>query len=120
MADPRPKHYHYGPSLVNQPTPEFRGAAASLYGDRGPQRASPDYGARRRRGEPPQSIEDHIQDAIGHVAGLKPGQKLALRNELVRMVQNIGFIKLVHEQTHGPYSEAAAHGTDSQGNTYSF
>jgi hypothetical protein len=112
MADPRPQHYTMGPSFLNQEMPPFRGAANSLYGSRGPQRASPDYGTRGRRGEPPQSIEDHIQDAIGHVAGLKPGQKLALRNELVRMVQNIGFIKLVHEQTHGPYSEATVRGDD--------
>src|SRR6516165_7101255 len=31
MADPRPQHRTMGPSLMNQPTPEFRGAANAMY-----------------------------------------------------------------------------------------
>jgi hypothetical protein len=113
MTDVRAKHITR-PSLLNQLDTAFRGAANSIYGERGPQRAFPDYGGRRATGAPPESIEEHIVDAIGHVAGLKPGQRVALRNELVKMCQNISFIKLIDEQVHGPHLEAA--GMDAQGN----
>jgi hypothetical protein len=97
------------PSILNQPTPEFQGAANAIYGDRGPQRAAPDYRSRARPSHQhePQSIADHVDEAISRVAGLGPKQKLALHNELVRLTQNIGFIRMIAQQTHGPYSEAA-------------
>jgi hypothetical protein len=53
------------------------------------------------------SIEHHVQDAIARVADLNPKQRLALRNELMRMTRDIGFVRLIAQQTHGPYSEAA-------------
>jgi hypothetical protein len=92
---------------MNIPTPEYRGAAHSLYGDRGPQRAAPDYGARKPLSTEPESIEHHVQDAIARVAGLSPRQRLALRNELMRMTRDISFVRLIAQQTRGPYSEAA-------------
>jgi hypothetical protein len=74
----------------------------------------------RRLSGPPESIADHIDEAIKRVQRLKPGQRLALHNELVKMTRDISFIPMIHEQTHGPYSEAAAHGGfDSQGNPVS-
>jgi hypothetical protein len=57
-----------------------------------------------------------VQDAIARVKGLSPKQRLALRNTILAMTRDIGFIKLIHEQTHGPHSAAAV--TDSQGNVY--
>jgi hypothetical protein len=48
--------YPPGPSLMNQPTPPFQGAGHSLYGDRGPQRAAPDYGARKPLSTPPNRL----------------------------------------------------------------
>ena len=79
-----------------------------MYGPRGPQRASPDYAARKPLSTEPESIEHHVQDAIARVAGLSPRQRLALRNELMRMTRDIGFIKCIHEQSLGPHSDAAA------------
>jgi hypothetical protein len=64
---------------------------------------------------PPESIEHHVQDAIARVAGLSPRQRLALRNELMRMVRDIGFLKLIHESARGPWTAATL---DSQGNAY--
>jgi hypothetical protein len=48
-----------------------------------------------------------VQDAIARVQGLRPRQRLALRNELMRMTRDISFVRLIAQQTHGPYSEAA-------------
>jgi hypothetical protein len=107
MPDVRPQHMKV--SLLNTPTPPYNGPGASLYGSRGPQRASPDYAQKRKPlSDPPQSIEHHIDDAIARVADLSTKQKNALRNVLAAMCRDISFIRCVHEQTHGPHSDAAA------------
>jgi len=103
MPDQRPAHMRV--SLLNTPTPEFRGPAHSLYGDRGPVQAS--NTGRRPLSAAPESIEHHVQDAIARVANLNPRQRLALRNELMRMTRDLGFVRLIAAQTRGPYSEAA-------------
>jgi hypothetical protein len=112
MPDARKAHYTYppGPSLLNQKAAPYNGPAHSLYGPRGPQRAAPDYGARKPLSTEPESIEHHVQDAIARVAGLSPRQRLALRNELMRMTRDISFIRCIHEQAHGqgPHSDQAA------------
>jgi hypothetical protein len=92
-------------SLLNQPTAPFHGPAASLYGDRGPTRSYGNLG--RKREGPPQSLADHIDDALKHVAGLTPRQRLAVHNEMVKLCRDISFIRMIAEQTRGPYSEAA-------------
>ena len=107
MPDQRPQHRTI-PSLLNIPTEPYLGPGRSLYGSRGPQRASPDYGARKPLSTEPESIEHHVQDAIARVQGLSPRQRLALSNELMRMTRDIGFIKCIHEQSLGPHSDAAA------------
>ena len=101
MADPRPSHTHQ-PSLLNQPTPPFPGAANAMYpnhryGNRGPERAMGNRGTKREG--PPQSIADHINDAIRRVAGLTPRQRLAVHNEMVRLCRDISFMKMVADQT---------------------
>jgi hypothetical protein len=63
----------------SEPSEPYRGPGASLYGDRGPKRSYGNLG--RRREGPPMSIADHIDDAIKHVAGLTPRQRLAVHNE---------------------------------------
>jgi hypothetical protein len=63
------------PSLVNTPTEPFHGAGNSLYGPRGPQRAAPDYGARKPLSDPPQSLAEHIEDAVARVPGLTAEQR---------------------------------------------
>jgi hypothetical protein len=105
MPDTRTRLRHEGPSLMNQPTPEFRGPGASLYGDRGPKRSYGNLG--RRREGPPQSIADHVDDALKHIAGLTPKQRLAVHNEICRMLRDIEVIRLVAHSVRGPYSEAA-------------
>src|SRR6516164_8894938 len=80
MPDTRTRPRHEGPSLMNQPTPPYHGPAASLYGERGPTRSYGNLG--RRREGPPQSLADHIDDAIKHIAGLTPKQRLAVHNAM--------------------------------------
>jgi hypothetical protein len=53
------------------------------------------------------SLEHHVQDAIAKIPDLSPRQKLALRNTIMAMTRDISFIRLIHEQTRGPWSEAA-------------
>jgi hypothetical protein len=61
---------------------------------------------------PPESLEEHVADAIARVPDLSPRQRLALRNVMMSMTRDIGFIRLIDEQTHGPWSEAAVRGDD--------
>jgi len=100
MPDARPTHTTV--SLLNTPTPPFTGAANSLYGPRGPQRA---HNTGRHE---PQSLADHVDLALDRVKGLGPKQKLALHNELLRMLRDIEVIKLIHDSTRGPHSDSAA------------
>src|SRR6516164_7569750 len=108
MADPRPQHRTMGPSLLNIPVEPFRGAGHAMYGPRGPQRASPDYAARKPLSTPPESLEHYIADSIARVAGLSGPQRRALQGELMRTVREVGFIRAVHEQSLGPHSDQAA------------
>jgi hypothetical protein len=112
MPDARKAHYTYppGPSLLNQKAAPYNGPAHSLYGPRGPQRAAPDYGARKPLTTPPESLEHYIADSIARVAGLSGPQRRALQAELMRTCRDVGFIRCIHEQAghQGPHSEAAA------------
>ena len=103
MPDPRPAHMTV--SLLNQPTAPFRGPAASLYGERGPKRSYGNLG--RRREGPPMSIADHVDDALRHVAGLTPRQRLAVHNEMTKLCPDISFIRMIAESARGPWSEQA-------------
>jgi hypothetical protein len=94
---------------MNQPTPPFNGAANSLYGDRGPQRS---HNTGRQE---PQSLADHVDLALDRVKGLGPKQRLALHNEICRMLRDIQVIHLVAHSARGP---EALHAIDSQGNAY--
>ena len=105
MPDTRTRPRHEGPSLMNQPTPPYHGPAASLYGERGPTRSYGNLG--RRREGPPMSLADHIDDALKHVAGLTPRQRLAVHNKMTELCRDISFIRMIAEQARGPYSEAA-------------
>jgi hypothetical protein len=69
---------------------------------------------------PPESVADHIDQALDRVKGLGPKAQLALHNELTRMVRDISFLKMAMESAHahGPWSQQAVT-TDSQGNVYS-
>jgi hypothetical protein len=95
-------------SLLNMPTPEYRGPARSLYGERGPARSELDY--RRNAGKahdgPPQSLADHVDQCLDRVKGLGPKQRLALHNEVLRLLRDVEVIKLIHAQT-GPWGQAA-------------
>src|SRR6516164_11842241 len=106
MPDQRPAHHTMGPSLLNQPTTPYLGPGASLYGERGPTRSYGNLG--RRREGPPQSLADHVDDALKHVAGLTPKLRLAVHNEICRMLRDIEVIRLVHASTKGPYGDQAA------------
>jgi hypothetical protein len=116
MPDSRPQHFHYPPSLMNQKTPPFNGAAHALYGERGPERPMRSYN--RKLSGPPESIADHIDQALDRVKGLGPKARLAVHNEMVRLSQNIGYIRMVASQAQhlGPHSAAAATHMDAQGN----
>jgi hypothetical protein len=94
-----------GPSLLNQPTTPYLGPGASLYGERGPTRSYGNLG--RKREGPPQSIADHIDDALKHVAGLTPKQRLAVHNEMVKLCRDISFIRMIADSARGPWSDQA-------------
>jgi hypothetical protein len=117
MPDPRPQHFHYPKTLLNQPTPPYEGPGKALYGY-GPRGPTRDHN--RPLSEPPESIADHIDQAIRKVPGLNPRQRLALHNTLTAMSRDISYIRMVASQAHhmGPHSEAATH-IDSQGNPVS-
>jgi hypothetical protein len=87
-----------GPSVLNQPTPSFNGAGASLYGSRGPQRAAPDYGARKPLSTLPESLADHIDDAIARVPDLSAKQRGAIKAAMTTMLRDIGFNKMMADQ----------------------
>src|SRR6516225_11831526 len=101
MADPRPQYFTYPKTWLNQPTTPFNGPGEALYGPRGPTRA-----ANTGRQEP-QSPADHVDLALDRVKGLGPKQRLALHNEVLRMLRDIEVIRLVAHSVRGPYSEAA-------------
>ena len=117
MADVRAKHFTMGPSLLNQQPAAFNGAADALYryGPRGPARIH-----NRPLNGVPTSIEEHVGEAIRKVPGLNPRQKLALRNSTMAMLRDIHFLRLLMDEARakGPWSEAAVHGMDSQGNPF--
>jgi hypothetical protein len=90
-----------GPSLLNQPNPEFHSAARSLYGDRGPVRA-----ANTGRQEP-QSLGDHVDLMLDRVKGLGRQQKLSLHNEVLRMLRDVQVIHLIMHSARGPWTQQA-------------
>src|SRR5215831_13283886 len=96
MPDVRPAHMRQ--SLMNTPTPAFNGPGAALYGDRGPQRAAPDYGARKPLSTPPESLADHIDDAIARVPDLSAKQRAAVKAAMTTMLRDIGFNKMMADQ----------------------
>jgi hypothetical protein len=85
---------------MNQPTEPYLGPGRSLYGSRGPVQA-----AHTGRQQEPQSVADHVDAALRRVKGLGPQQRLAVHNEMVRMLRDIGVIKMVHDQL-GPVGKA--------------
>jgi hypothetical protein len=89
------------PSLLNQPTPPFNGAAHALYGERGPVQA-----AHTGRHEP-QSLGDHVDLMLDRVKGLGPKQKLALHGEVLRMLRDLDVIRLIMHSARGPWSQQA-------------
>jgi hypothetical protein len=108
MPDSRIRLRHEGPSLLNVPTPVFQGPAHSLYGPRGPQRAAPDYGARKPLSGQPETVEHYIEDALAR-ADLSARQRTALKGELMRTMHDIGFLRMLmaDAKAKGPWSEAA-------------
>jgi hypothetical protein len=59
------------------------------------------------------SIADHLDDAIKHVAGLTPKQRLAVHNEMTKMSRDISFIRMIADSARGPWSEAAVRSDES-------
>jgi hypothetical protein len=103
-------------SLMNIATEPFLGAANSLYGPRGPQGPANTGRGRRPLSGPPQSLEEHVRDAIARVPDLSPRQRNALRNVMMTLTRDLSFIRLINEAAHhGPWSEAVARGDKPQG-----
>jgi hypothetical protein len=75
----------------------------------------------RKLSGPPQTISDHIDQALARVPGLGGRQKTALKAGLGRMMRDIHFLRQLTEQAHatGPWSSQAAGHLDSQGNLIS-
>jgi hypothetical protein len=111
MPDTRRAHIHYppGPSLLNVPNPVFEGAARSLYGSRGPQQAQNTGRQRKPLQGPPESIQHHVDDALAHVADLTGRQKAAVKTQILRMMNDITFLRQLtaDARARGPWSQAA-------------
>jgi hypothetical protein len=109
MPDTRIRQRHEGPSLLNIPTPVFQGPAHSLYGPRGP--VQPQNTGRQRKplSTPPESIQHHVDDCLARVADLSPRQRNAVRAEMLRMMNDITFLRMLttEARARGPWSEAA-------------
>jgi hypothetical protein len=89
-------------SLLNTPTPPFEGAATALYTKRGPAGPAPNYNG-RRKGEPPQSITDHIADAVAKIPDLSARQRNAVKAAVTSMLHDIRFLQMLHAQTRDPW-----------------
>jgi hypothetical protein len=85
-------------SLMNMPTPPYLGPGHAIYGSRGPARAAPDYGARKPLSGPPESLADHIDDAIARVPDLSAKQRAAVKAAMTTMLRDIGFNKMMADQ----------------------
>jgi hypothetical protein len=48
---------------------------------------------------PPESLADHIDDAIAKVPGLNAKQRAGLRAAMTTMLRDIGFNKMMAEQS---------------------
>jgi hypothetical protein len=57
-------------------------------------------------------LADHVDLALDRVKGLGPKQRLALHNEILRMLRDIEVIRLVAHSARGPWSEAAVRGDE--------
>ena len=114
MADPRPGHFTYPKSLMNQPTEPFPGAGAALYTKYGPR--GPAHTGRQRKplSGAPESIQHHIDDCLALVADLSTKQKTALRAEISKMLNDITFLRMLTDEARarGPWSAEAVHPTD--------
>jgi hypothetical protein len=89
MPDPRPVHNH---------------VAHSVYGAHGPRNDMPGGSPRpmttqlrfaKAPAEPPQSLAEHIEQAVARVPGLSPKQRQAVAAVMVEKTRDLHFIKLV-------------------------
>jgi len=113
MPDQRPQHRTM-PSLLNIPTEPFRGAGHAMYGPRGPTQAANTGRQRKALQGPPENIQHHVDDALARVADLSPRQRNAVRAEVLRMWNDITFLRMLTEEARarGPWSAEAVHPTD--------
>jgi hypothetical protein len=95
-------------SLLNVPTPEYRGPGASLYGERGPAGPSPDYRTRKPLHGEPENIGHFVDDCLAHT-DLSGRQRNAVRGEVMKMLHDIRFLRMLTNEARarGPWSEAA-------------
>jgi hypothetical protein len=96
-------------SLLNTPTEPYLGPGRSLYGSRGPQRESPNYAARKPLSTEPETIQHFVDDCLAHVADLTGRQKTAVRAEVMKMLHDIRFLRMLTDEAkaRGPWSQAA-------------
>jgi hypothetical protein len=117
MPDTRKAHYTVG-------------AARTLYGPQGPTNGMPGPSPRpmtttMRLGKAPppapQSVEEHLTQAISKVPDISRRQRQALLHVLMATMRDIDFLRQLTAaaKASGPWSEAAVQGgSDSQGNTW--
>ena len=101
----KPAHYPSGP-VADEPAdaPVQRTRRGALRPERS------DQGRQHRAAGAAQSLADHVDLALDRVKGLGPKQRLALHNEMLRMLRDIEVIRLVAHSARGPWSEAADSG----------
>ena len=114
MADPRPSHRTIPASLLNMPTPKLESASASLYGSRGPVQSQNTGRQRKPLSSPPESVPHFVDDALARVADLSGRQKAAVRAEVLRMLNDITFLRMLTNEARarGAWSAEAVHPSD--------
>jgi hypothetical protein len=61
-------------------------------------RAAPDYAGRKPLSSPPESLSEHIDDAIARVPDLSAKQRAAVKAAMTTMLRDIGFNKMMADQ----------------------
>jgi hypothetical protein len=96
-------------SLLNTPTEPFPGAGAALYTKYGPRGPANTGCQRKPLSTEPETIQHFVDDCLAHVADLSTRQKTAVRAEVMKMLHDIRFLRMLTDEAkaRGPWSQAA-------------
>jgi hypothetical protein len=96
-------------SFLNEPVAPFPGAGAALYTKYGPRGPANTGRQRKPLSTEPETIQHFVDDCLAHVADLSTRQKTAVRSEVMKMLHDIRFLRMLTDEAkaRGPWSQAA-------------